>query len=174
MGVVVGVAVLLAMAFAATTAAAVTIAPGGDITATSLGPVALTSEIATLHCSFTFTGSIATSGTINTRVGSITGGSIAGCEDGYTMQLLVGSGGPLRLISAAGSPITSVLLQIENIGIQFNFLGSPICLLAGTLGFRYTEGGLMVLLANTLTGDCGSYSMSTGTQFSLSPAQDIT
>jgi len=172
-GLFVGLAALMAMAFAVSTASAVTVAPGGNITATSLGTLGLQSDIVTLNCNVTLNGSIATSGTVGSRVGSISGGSATGCESGFTVDLLLGTAWPLRLISTAGSPITSALMNIENVGFQVNFLGSPVCLFAGTVGFNYTEGGLIVVLANTLTGDCGSGSLRTGSQFRLSPAQNI-
>jgi len=172
-GLFVGLAAMIAMAFGANTASAITISPGGAITATSLGAVDFASDILTLSCDITLTGSLATSGSAGSRIGAITSGSMGNCGDGWTVTLLFGSEWPLRLVSTAGSPITSALLNIERIGIGLNFLGSPWCLYGGTAGARYTEGGLIALLANSLTGDCGTASFSAGTQFGLSPAQDF-
>jgi hypothetical protein len=70
-GLLVGLVALVAMAFAVSTASAATVSPGGAFTATSLGRLALTSDIVTLNCNVTLRGSLLTSANIGATGGVV-------------------------------------------------------------------------------------------------------
>jgi hypothetical protein len=163
---------LVALAAFASTASAVTVSPGGAITATSNGRLTLRSVLATTQCDVRLIGSINTSGTVGTRIGSVTSSSITNCLGGIAVTDLIATAGAwnLTLNSTAGSPVTSALVTISNVAFQ---LSSPSCLFTGSVGFNLTEPSAIALQANSLPSPrCGAGSLSGS--FSLSPGQNIT
>lgn len=162
---------LVAMAAFASTASAVTVSPGGGITATSLGKLTLRSTLATTQCDVSLIGSLVTSGVVGGDVGAVTSTSITNCLGGITVADLIRSLGVWRFTLSAtlGNPVTGALLTINRVAFA---LSSPACLYTGNVGFLYAEGGLISLLANSLSGACGIASLAGS--FRLSPAQNIT
>jgi len=175
-GLLVGLFSLVVLALGVSAANAYTVSPGGSFTAASLGKLNLESDIVTLNCNVSLAGSLRTTiPNLGDNAGSVTSGSVTNCDDGFSVDLLFGSAWPLTAVSYTASGTGDiVLINISNVGFQVNFLGSPVCLFGGDVGFQYVEGGLITILANTLSGDCGTGSLAAGSQFALSPAQNIT
>lgn len=159
------VAALALIGLTTSAASAVTVRPGGNITATSLGRLVLSGAI-DISCNVSLAGTLRTSGTVGSVVGQITGGSANPCDPslGVTLDNLPWD---LRLDAA-----TNTSADMTVVGATFTVGG--LCQFRGNIPFRYTEGGLIVIGTNTLSSICGSGRLTAGSQFNLNPAQDIT
>lgn len=166
----VAVAAIAAMAIGASTASAVTVSPGGAFTATSVGRLNFTSSLATIACNVGLTGSLNRTGSVGSSAGSVSGVSVSSCTTGYSVQIL-NTPWNLRLTGATNDDAD---LLLEGASFQVSLLGAPVCLVSGNIPFNYAEGGNIVIGTNTLSGSCGSASLRAGSEFTLSPAQDIT
>jgi hypothetical protein len=179
----------LSIATAAASASAVTISPGGAITAVSIGQVQLLSgSTLLLQCNVTLRGSVlATTIALpipalpNNQIGTVTSGTVSSCTNGGTGAVLPGTY-PIGLNSVLGLPaITGALATILGIGFSISTAITGSCLYTANVPFLIAQpvSGLntISLLANTATlSTGGSFCPRTGSllgSFSLTPGQTL-
>ena len=153
------VVAIVAMAFATSTASALTVTPSGANTATSLGTLNLNSPIATLSCNVTLAASI--------NAGSIATGGVAGTITGTTISpnpcggfSVSTSGHPWSTVVTDQTLVPAGVLLTIN-GVRFSI--GP-CTYSGSVGFLYDRAtNVASIQRNSLPGSpalCGNGSLS--------------
>lgn len=164
-GFVVAIMAIATMAFAASSASAVTVSPGGNITASfGSGGMTFATIASTTLCPVVFEGNIGTSGSGSITNATVNGGSpCLGVRYTFTFpwSVAVTYGSPLATIVVSG---ITVIADIS--GLRCTFTGSV------TLGVA-NPGGRINAPVGTLTGPCGNATIG-GTGGTLSPTQTVT
>jgi hypothetical protein len=146
-------ATMFAAIGASAASAALTVAPSGPITATSIGTLNLNSPIATLRCNVTLNGTIG--------AGPISVGGSAGSITGVTITPNPCSGAtivanlslPWNVTYTSYNASTNLyLFTINNVTFLVSLAGQN-CLYRGNIGFTYNEtNGVALILTNSLAG----------------------
>jgi len=183
---VVALLVLLAATVVASTACAGVVlfaAPGGAITATSLGALTFTAGGSSVTCNVTFSGSFEgqepeaeepyIEGIAGTQAGQITSASASGCTGG-TIEAFSGLPWRFTYSSSLGTlpnSISGTLFTLSTVRVRFASLGreGQNCLYSGSLGMLWGYSGTNPYSTTLLTLLSGSLSLAEG-QTCICPA----